>query len=798
MPLDKKRRASTTAASGPADPHEAKQPASPSLQQPLTDDTAMEEPPTKKGKTEERETSTLPPALPPALPPVPPELDVTWDWESVNLGEHAVVQKYLNREVAAVKLPEKVKNDKTYPGLILDGASGVGKTQQAFALLNDGKQKLVYLLLVDKGPETRQVVYQEMIEITLMTGFLDLVEAARTAVIEKATKQGDDPFGVNYLRGIVASKLGLLDDLVNFIAGRILWYDQGQNNLAKVATVPSLSPLQDRTVGDSMKRLAGTVLFLDEVLPPSGDQFEEAVSRLRFVRNLGRALGMRVVMAGTAATAANMISMRGKAANAALEASRGGEAERGWMEIEFLWNRVKLPLLGPATYTEHEERPYLLSLLEEMEEMEEMTYYDDETKILQALADKIVNDKKLYSESKLIWLSGCWLESQPKSPPSPFAIRSADLVRSHFFEPALATSKEGKRKPQPHMGRGTTPRRRITGPLRIALQRYKHEQDIWWVLLSHTLQAGYSPDFTGIESALSHCVQSCLAMEPILAVSLSIKHSFSPGEFCTTFFNLWNETPLQQRGGAMDGVLNELLLFAVLQMACRAVDGHDRTSFPNTCSVADMVERLWDYLSLAQPPSPPSAVVRNVKYLSGYSSGGSKVDQSPTKIQYSYGLKGNEKENSIKKKYEKTMMPWLVPACSRAKLQETIKSTLRGKGSLFSTGSLNIAGLVPGNTGSYLAASAYLWKSDDVSECAPLEWMFEFKGRSKSYSLNDATDALVAKCENFSADKKGKKGKKEKYHAMLIGLTGSMKSECRIWLEDEKLRIVVLVGSRLV
>ena len=47
------------------------------------------------------------------------------------------------------------------------------------------------------------------------------------------------------------------------------------------------------------------MLFIDEALPD--DLYTNAKENLRFLRNLGIALRMRVVMAGTAATAANML-----------------------------------------------------------------------------------------------------------------------------------------------------------------------------------------------------------------------------------------------------------------------------------------------------------------------------------------------------------------------------------------------------------------------------------------------------------------------------------------------------------
>ncbi len=71
------------------------------------------------------------------------------------------------------------------------------------------------------------------------------------------------------------------------------------------------------------------VLSIDEAL----DAEAADRSKLRFLRNLGRAMGMRVVLAGTAATAANMIAEDKDEKSA----SRTGEGGNAWVEVAFLW-----------------------------------------------------------------------------------------------------------------------------------------------------------------------------------------------------------------------------------------------------------------------------------------------------------------------------------------------------------------------------------------------------------------------------------------------------------------------------
>ena len=137
-------------------------------------------------------------------------------------------------------------------------------------------------------------------------------------------------------------------------------------------------------------------------------------------------------------------------------------------------------------------------------------------------------------------------------------------------------------------------------------------------------------------------------------------------------------------------------------------------------------------------------------------------------------------------------MPWLVPACSHASLKEKIEETQQ---SLFC--GMNIAGLIPGfsEDTDILDASAYLWECDEEDEdAAPLAWTFEFQRDPEPgpYSLTKLSDHLEAKCD---AQKKINTGTK-KFHSMLVVLTGSVESECRMWLQDDDcLRIILMVGS---
>jgi hypothetical protein len=769
------------------------------------------------------------------------------EWIPLDLRKSFEVVKYLSRDVEAVELPEKVSSKETYPGLILDGASGVGKTQQAFSMLKsmdppmlksmDPPLRLVYQLLVpERGIE--QQIYAEMRILNhRLSGrdqvpFLFLVNEAISEARTRATTGDDplrDPFSVPFL-----SKQAKLDFQQDHGLGRLMVRlakcmlrrapDQTQardvqepvlENL-KLTVISNVQEpvlenpevrqnLQDAVLENLqdavLENLQGAVLFLDEVLPSKVSpeataEHTDAANRLRFLRNFGRALGMRVVMAGTAATAANMIGVANPSVGIIPAASRVGKAEVGWMEICFLWSPVR-PFASAGL--EHRERPWLAALLEDK------TSNVMESSELKSLATDIADVKNFSPENKLIWLSGPWLASTSELQVSPFQLRSAELVRGHFFEPAIAMHiNNGK----PYVGTGLVRVKRVKGFLRIVLHRHKIDDAIWWVI-----GAGKSPftaqfvpsaseSFSGIEYSLSHCVQACLATEPILAVCLSISHDFEEKAFQTTFGKLWQETLPQRTLGKIDGELNEYAVFAALQLACR------KDTFPNTLSVKDMLIKLCFLLSV-EPAIPPIRLtdILNTNHANIFTPQAYPVTVPKETIKNFFCEPGKRRiDEADKPRIEHalgyTMMPWLVPACSL----EALMDAVGGAGEkLF--GDAPIAGLVPGVTNASFDACAYWW-----AEGAPLEWAFEFKARSASYSLTKAIDDLNNKCAAFekmlreekikaaAASKKRAAAALEvessdpKFHAMLVGITGVGPTQVRVWLEGtEQLRIVLLV-----
>jgi hypothetical protein len=148
------------------------------------------------------------------------------------------------------------------------------------------------------------------------------------------------------------------------------------------------------------------------------------------------------------------------------------------------------------------------------------------------------------------------------------------------------------------------------GPKRIVLDRHSVRDEptardsFWWVVDAHNYQTplkmhpSCTDDFLGVEYCLSHCVQACLAKEPVLAVCLSISHTFTPERFQSTFSSLYMETVPQRTRGAVDGELNEIAMFATLQVACK------RDKYPETLSVVDMLHQLHRLLHVKRVVVP--------------------------------------------------------------------------------------------------------------------------------------------------------------------------------------------------
>jgi hypothetical protein len=390
---------------------------------------------------------------------------------------------------------------------------------------------------------------------------------------------------------------------------------------------------------------------------------------------------------------------------------------------------------------------------------------------------------------------------------SPLKLRPAELVQGHFFEPAIVVHNGTD---IPYLGTGHARVNRVKGSYRIVLHRHNVDLTIWWVIgageppLTTRVHGSFTKNFSDIEYSLSNCVQACLATEPVLAVCLSISHRFDvKDEFQTTFGKLWQETLPQRTRGQVDGELNEYAVFAALQLACRTY------TYPTTLSVKEMLLKLCSLLRVE-----PDGIVRTLIARENANGNQNVVLESPAapkkvEIVLVEGIVIEEIRKPRRKKNKKKRlvteiqkpktrqelindalaetMPWLVPACSRADLENTVH---RAGAELF--GGAEIAGLVPGATNSLFDAYAYEW-----ADTAPLQWAFEFKARSANYTATDAIGELHRKCDTYRRIEDENGRTPEEFHAMLVGISGAGPTKILVWLEGtNRLRIVLLLNCK--
>lgn len=201
---------------------------------------------------------------------------------------------------------------------------------------------------------------------------------------------------------------------------------------------------------------------------------------------------------------------------------------------------------------------------------------DDLARALTRVGKTIETTKNPSPEAKVTWLMGIWL-GQDHISTSPFAVKPPELVCSHFFEPAMQTHLNGK----PFVGKGiarTSKAGKLTasvysivnGDLTETEGDYK--DGAWAVNIDgfDPPGGGYSLacDFDDVSSALSPCIQQCLAEEPLLAIALSFIHKFPNGkEFQQALSGCLRESQAEHTLNAMSGEQMELIVFAAIQQA---------------------------------------------------------------------------------------------------------------------------------------------------------------------------------------------------------------------------------------
>jgi hypothetical protein len=751
-----------------------------------------------------------------------------YDFVSMNLSreKNPEIMRYLDSDVEALQFPDTTgggllrgsENEKA--PLVLDGSSGVGKTQQAIVQLKESKKGLLYVLLTTL--DIKQAIYTEMDDICLFNQFVILCNRAITAL----TEEGIDFVSTKNIRRHIKSMA--LKPLLNFMRNKQLYYllSSGEH------TINQRRISNTQTISDDY--FLDSILFVDEALPPNSK--EEDKNRLRFVRNLGRVLGMKVFIVGTSAACANVL----ECPDNGLCFSRQDIKENTfrWMDYRFIWTpmtgssldslsskdrrieqQVPKKLLGVELTDLREvlllHRPlFVLTFVRELVYETNLNIAD----ILYGVGRQLIKSKGLNRakcQGKVfVWLSGAWLDSSCQAS-SPYTIAPPEMVNGHFFEPAMASSVSTTRM----HGEEVVPRlTNILGcvnvtsaPLHITLYKVpvcdlKHKGEgrqtrrpkavgsSRWLMRAARKESNshsaLTSNFRAIQAAMSLCVQQCLKREPLLAIALSIHHRLTADEFSSGIHQCVRESIYDRTVGAINGELHEHIAYAALQQA-----NGDNIEEPN--NISTFIITLIKYLSpgreaeqievhddiceeLKFGPIHYHHGKRGVTCCFGKWSQNDPTDTIP-KDWFSSNI------DNIEKEFGSTTcvsIPWLVPACSNDIRYNACLSTVFG--------GLNIAALVPGSTNARCDINAYEWPPRDSADPEPL-WKFEVKSRSDHYSMTTGVKDIVDKC----GDKEGK----GMFNAMLIGIRGQTKTEVCVWRvmpvnEVSYLRVVILVAAK--
>lgn len=743
------------------------------------------------------------------------------------------VQEYLGRDVAAVEIPRgcrKPDGNMDYPPFILDGASGVGKTQQAFALLKQ-HGNLFYVVLA----KSNQPIYKSM---GLLCGNFYAFRTVSEACMERARGQvgpNEDPFSTANLLGLFLE--GGLREMLVWLVNASLSTNVDSDGTAHLY-VGVDGDVETFDLGDFERILRDKILFLDEALPgKTADTADKEL--LRFVRNCGRVLSMRVVPAGTATVAANLVARVGQ-----FDASREVPEESFcWAACHFLWKPMReteinaysdaISRLLPATVEEVRnvllmERPLLVHLLlrkltELLDTSPAGTNFNTHALLTNlVLVGRILCVQKgigFSSGLKTIWLSGAWLAEKKGWSTSPHNIRGPDMVRGHFFEPAIVSLVNG----MPRLQGGIARLENVPGPLTATLYHIAaldtNVDHPVWVLSTESPESSHATaaaaeTFDSVHAALSSCVQQCLAREPLLAIALSTQHRLSERDFKKGITECFQTSHAEFSLGHMSGENLENVVYAALQLA-------NGGNILETVNIPDYCKELARYLS---PNASGEQVVVNESVLSSFGipplfcvpakHTEAEIQYDIPAVAYNEAMKRRNESNTAVLKYNAdlkegepqkhvdhtpipsvheaehlalgTKIPWLIPSSTAKVLNE---SSLGGLRNLFN--GAGIAALVPGLTNAACDIDAYEWPPCSIDSDVLL-WKFEVKGRSTQYSMTDGVKDIVKKC--------GDEGHSDgQHHAMLIAVRGQWETQTRVWAVEKNgkryLRVVLLLSG---
>jgi len=377
--------------------------------------------------------------------------------------------------------------------------------------------------------------------------------------------------------------------------------------------------------------------------------------------------------------------------------------------------------------------------------------------ILESVGGKLRISKRLSRDSHLIWLAGPWLDGAYKMPAA-LQMQAPELVRGHFFEPAIAVNSGNC----PLFDPGLCAWARRSSPLRLGVNICVHDPNPLFSvtvqngidLLPKTLSCGsIAESFPPVERCFTNCIQQCLSREPLLAVALSTIE-IDEKSFQEAISTNWRQSLSQRTVGQLDGALYELFFFAALQLA-----SHSKGR--KLCGVVDFINQVKCYVCKYKGKKIPNLkgeMLENLRLNSDYET---ERNNSTDNLEWhTYVVDGNiiKRQQNVTKMFGDCKIPWLVPANSKENLMKLSSKVF---------GDVIIAGLFPTERNASFNAQVYVLRPAKAED-----WVFEFRARA-DYSLNAAVQDLKRKCEKYKDAKL--------CHAMLIAVRKGFQSQAAAW-----------------
>ena len=317
---------------------------------------------------------------------------------------------------------------------LLYGSSGVGKTQTAFFLLR--KKRSIIYLINQKVQEGSQAIYQEM-QSYIPEKYNDVLSMCGEINVNFDEMENDLGNSRSHLfkfaKILLASKLTLSDDF-------------------------KLSREEHVNDEDVKKKLAGTILFIDEAMPRLNNEIDtlemqKSIRRLRVYRYLGRILELHVIIAGTNVSGYEIMKY-----SLADGSSFSGDGSFTWGTFVYCWLSRSLE---EADYEllqggNSDEFNVVFKNVLSMGRHRIISYFTDpdyQAHNLRQNAQPPKNSKELFTDLKklgvylkkrkgitnersFIWLLGIGLQRDSSAVHFGMPLASEDLISSHFFEPA--------------------------------------------------------------------------------------------------------------------------------------------------------------------------------------------------------------------------------------------------------------------------------------------------------------------------------------------------------------------------